>query len=429
MNTYINARSVPVGMPFLLVVVMGTSATGSAMTAFAVGVWAFSRTGSYDAYALIGLLSTCAVLTFAPLAGYVADRFPKRKILLYCDGLAICTVLVLATMQWLNTLTMLKLFAGVLLLAMAAEFRYTVTGALLYAISTREQLQRALSLQQVFRGLSIVGAPLLGAVLFDSLGLGVILLIDAVTFLLCVGVVLRLPVSTSGALTRRDGFRFEFLAGISWVARSPLHMGLLLVLLAFTTGMALFNVAIGPYTLSSGKPGDLAVTVSLMGGGMIAAGIALTAVSMTRQLSFVLFASALVLSSSLLAWGLHDHPWSHHALAFVIGGSLATLSSASQSLWQVSTPEHLQGKVLAARSMATYALSPLAILISMPVVESMLQPLISAHQTLQSLWGSPTQRSALGLFISLTGLALILVTGMVASRWRRAVDRPGTFSG
>ena len=94
MNNEINAKPAPLGMPFLLVVAMGTSAIGSAMTAFAVGIWAFSRTGSYDAYALIGMLSTGAVLIFAPIAGYVADRFPKRRVLLCCDSIAICTVIV-----------------------------------------------------------------------------------------------------------------------------------------------------------------------------------------------------------------------------------------------------------------------------------------------------------------------------------------------
>ena len=308
---------------------------------------------------------------------------------------------------------------------MAAEFRYTVTGALLYSVSSREQLSRALSLQQVFRGLSTVGAPLLGAALFDSFGLGMILVLDAVTFLICIGVVLRMSISVSGKSTRRNGFWSEFLAGMWWVARSPLHVGLLLMLLAFATGMALFNVSFGPYILSSGTAGDLGMVAALMGAGMITAGIALTAVSIAGQLWFVLFASALVLSFSLLCWGLLDNPWAYRILAFVIGGALATLSSASQSLWQVNTPEQLQGKVLAARSQATYALSPLAILISMPVVESVLRPLISAHQTLQSLWGSPSQRSALGLFISLTGIALVLATGMIALRWRTRVNRSG----
>jgi hypothetical protein len=94
-----------------------------------------------------------------------------------------------------------------------------------------------------------------------------------------------------------------------------------------------------------------------------------------------------------------------------IGASLATIATTSQTLWQKNTPKELQGKALAVRSSITYALSPLAILVSIPLIVSFLSPIIASSPNLQLIWGNFSEHSAIGMFISCIGAMLFVLAG------------------
>ncbi len=367
---------------------------------------------------MMGLISALSIFFFAPIAGYMADRFHKRTILVSSDAVAIAAVSALALVSYLQVLSIPVISVGVLLLSVAAEFRYTVTGALLYSIATQDQLPRALSIQQVSRGLTIVGAPLLGAMLFEVFGLGLILVIDAMTFAFSIAVVMSLKLSKIPvAKKERVGFWSEMSAGILWVFNSRVHIRLLIIFISFTTSMTLFSAGLGPYILSTGTAADLGTISAAMGVGMLTAGIILASHSFGDKLWTLLYYAGFVFALCFVMWGIVDSRLAHCTLATIVGASLSIISTTSLSLWQANTPQELQGKVIAVRSSVMYALSPLAIFFSVPVVTSLLIPFLSKSQILQSVWGSTSQRSAIGLFISIIGMTLIaLILSLIAQR-------------
>jgi hypothetical protein len=61
------------------------SLTGSGLTAFALGVWVFQQTGSATSFALIALAGTLPRALFSPVAGALADRYDRRKLMIAAD--------------------------------------------------------------------------------------------------------------------------------------------------------------------------------------------------------------------------------------------------------------------------------------------------------------------------------------------------------
>jgi MFS family permease len=145
----------------------------------AMAIWMKELTGS-SAWA--GLVIFCFTLgsLFAPLGGVLADRFPRRPLLICANLLAAAVVLLILLvhgrdMMWLVYLVM---------------FGYGVIGAatgpaqtaLLPQIVSEDLLAEANGLQQTLtQGLRLV-TPLVGAGLFAWVGGGVVATIDAATF-------------------------------------------------------------------------------------------------------------------------------------------------------------------------------------------------------------------------------------------------------
>jgi MFS transporter, DHA3 family, macrolide efflux protein len=403
--------------PFLLMAGLGLSNIGSNITAFSLGVWAYKTTGTYETYAFIGMLSTLAIFIFAPIAGYVADRFDRKSILIGTDLLSMSIVVCLGLFYLGHYLSVIGVAFAALGLAISAEFRFTVSGALLHSIASKEQLPRAISVQQISRGISIIGAPLIGAYLIEVMGLSSILIIDCITYVTSIALVTWLfKVSMPPKNQRAKAFWKEMTAGARWIQHSPVHRRLLLIFICFTTAMTLFNISLTPYFLSSGTTADLGIISAALGSGILIAGFVLAGLSIANHLWQLMYGAGFLMATIFVMWGMMDSVLAHCFMIFLIGVTLATLSTSSQTLWQNSTPKELQGKALAFRSSVTYALSPIAILASMPVIASFLSPIISSSNALQWIWGNLSEHAAIGMFISFIGVMLLIMTSYLACK-------------
>lgn len=416
-----NSRQAPSNQknmnPILLMAGLGLSNIGSNITAFSLGVWAYKTTGTYETYAFIGILSTLAIFIFAPIAGYVADRFDRKSILIGSDLLSISIVFCLGLLDLSHHLSVIVVAFAALGLAISAEFRFTASGALLHSIASKEQLPRAISVQQISRGISIIGAPLIGAYLIEAMGLSSILSIDCITYVASISLVAwLLEASVSPNKKHAKAFWNEMTAGAKWIQHSQIHRKLLLIFLCFTTAMTLFNISLTPYFLSSGTTADLGIISSALGSGILIAGFVLASLSLAKYLWQLMYGAGILMAMIFVIWGMIDNTLAHCFMIFLLGASLATLSTSSQTLWQNNTPKELQGKALAVRSSISYALSPIAILVSMPVVASFFSPIVSSSTKLQLIWGNFSEHSAIGMFISLIGGMLLITTSYFASR-------------
>ena len=180
------------------------STLGDSSLWFAMGIWVKELTGS-SAWA--GLVFFCYIAgnLFSPFGGMLADRFPRRPLLVVANLLSAAIVLPVALVHG----------RGDIWVIYVVTFLYGVTGsvigaaqaALVPALVPPGLLAEANGAQQTLnQGLQLV-TPLIGAGLFTVIGGAVIVEIDAGTFLAAVVslLLLRMAPAPATAGTATDG--------------------------------------------------------------------------------------------------------------------------------------------------------------------------------------------------------------------------------
>lgn len=180
---------------------LAASLLGNSAMSLVAGIWVKSLTGSS---ARAGLVSACiyAGTMGAPVAGVIADRQPRKRLLLLLNLVSAATLLPLVLVSSRAT-------AWIVFVVMAA---YGVEGTLidpaedaLFAQMFSTEIRRRvngwrLTIQEIGR----LVAPLLGAGLFVLLGGGMVAVLDAATFVFAALVITRVRVDDHRAAIAPD---------------------------------------------------------------------------------------------------------------------------------------------------------------------------------------------------------------------------------
>lgn len=327
------------------------SLLGNSAMSLVAGVWVKSLTGSS---AQAGLVSACtyAGTMGAPLAGLVADRLPRARMLLWMNLLAAATMLPLVLVSsradaWL-------LFAVMGLYGIEATLMDPAEDALFAQMFTTAFRQRIngwrLTIQEAGRLL----APLLGAGLFVLIGGGAVAGLDAVTFVFAALVITRLRVDDPAPARRPERLAPALMAGARHIFGTP---GIRAVAIATTAVMALSGMGVAAqYSLVHGvgqRPAFLGVLSALLGAGSIVA--ALTASRIIQR-----FGERRLTLIGLINFAagnlLRANHWLVAALlgSVVLGFALPYAFLAALNVAQRNTPDELQGRVSAALTFALF---------------------------------------------------------------------------
>lgn len=342
----------------LYLVGLAASLVGTSAMTLVAGIWVKTLTGSDSAAALV---SACvfAPALLAPLAGLLADRFARRRLLLVVNASAAVGLLPLLLVRseaqvWLVFVVMLG-YGLVLVLVDPAE---TALFTELVPAEERAQLNGLrLTIQE---GAKLL-APLLGAGLFTVLGGGLVAALDAATFLVAAVVVALLHTPRiRPEQPERLAWRREVTAGLTQLRHVP---GLGRLVIVASLAMATSGLAVAAqYALVDAlerPPAFLGVLISLLGAGSIAAG--LTSGRALRRYDEQRLAR-LGLLAGVAGYLLIASGWQPTVMLgwLVRGFSLPWIVIATITAGQRLTPDHLQGRVAAAITLLLFASQPLA---------------------------------------------------------------------
>lgn len=165
-----------------LVWLVGTRASllGDAVLYFALGWAASAHGGGMGALVLTAITLPRTALLL--LGGAVGDRFGARRITIIGDAVMLTATLVLALGSWRLGASPWLLLAAAAVIGTVDAFYLPATGSMPRRLVGKEQLPRALAVQQAGGQIaSLLGAPL-GAVLVAAAGLTGAAFADAATF-------------------------------------------------------------------------------------------------------------------------------------------------------------------------------------------------------------------------------------------------------
>ena len=322
------------------------SAVGSQLTSFAATFVVWDVTRSPVLVGALGLAVAVPLIVFALLGGSVADAVDRRRLVLLTTAGQVATSLGLAALVLLHRPAVWALFLLVglasALSAVGSPARRTFTAVLL----PPERLPAGLALGQMSFQLSILLGPALAGLLTARWGASTCFALDAASFAVALLAASTLP-ATGRSSTHRPGVG-AVAAGLRFVARTPVVAGVFasdLLATVLAMPMALFPV------LNQEKFGGSAETLGLFLSAVAVGGVAASALSGTvthrRRPGLTVLACGAVWGVALAGVGVAGPLPLVLSLLAVAGAADTWSVTARGAVVQLSTPEHLRGRVSA----------------------------------------------------------------------------------
>jgi NRE family putative nickel resistance protein-like MFS transporter len=256
------------------------SLLGSGATTIGLALFAYRLAGATEATALVGnalMLRILAFLLFSQPAGVVADRWPRKRILVAADlgRAAILGLLPLASTIW-------HVYALVFVLNALTAFFTPTFEATIPAIVAEEDLVTALGLSRIATDVEALAAPAVAAAIVAGVGVDGVFWFDGATYLASAVLVLfaALPGPGERATPRSwRGFAGDLSLGTRIVLREPsLRQAILMSFAEATAGAGAIVVTVALVRNVLGR-GETAVSLVM---AAVGAGSALTALALGR---------------------------------------------------------------------------------------------------------------------------------------------------
>lgn len=312
--------------------------------------WELTGSGAWlGAMAFADLFPTIVV---GPVAGVIADRTDRLRILRIAQSLSMLQAAVLAGLSIAGWIEPYSLLALVAINGIVSGFNQPARLALVGNLVPREALSTAVAINSVVFNLARFVGPALGGALIVAFGVGSAFAANAVSFLafLLALTLIRIPPQIQG---RRHAASDSILAGIreglDYVAGHA-GIGPLLALLAVTGAGARCVVELLPgfadQIFGRGAGGLAALTASV-GVGAVLGGVWLARRGGAAGLARVALLNGLGMIATVLLFAYIERFWMALLVAAATGAFMAGTGIAVQTLVQSVAAPEVRGRVLA----------------------------------------------------------------------------------
>lgn len=401
---------------YLIVITQTLSLIGSRMTSVGVGLWLFNQTGTATPLLLVAFFNELPGMLGSSLAGVLVDRWPRRRVLLLADaGQAAGTVLLLLSILS-EAFQIWQLYLIVLLQGIFAILQQPALDATTTLLVNEAQRERANGIQQMAFPLAGVIAPVLTGLLYIWVGLGGVILVDLITFLVAISAIYfshipQPPTSSEGQAVQGNFWR-ELASGFSYLARRRSLLGLVLyvTLMNFLLNGPL-DLAI-PYMLkitgSETQVGGLMGVMSL--GALSGAGL-MSVWGGTRPRLYTLLAGYALTGLMFLGYGTARSPLGLGAALFLLMLPLPIGNTLLISILQIKTPPDMQGRIFATVLQLGFVGATTSFLLVGPLVDRLLEPAVGqpGWRWVEPLVGAQAG-AGMGLLLVVTGILILLMT-------------------
>lgn len=179
-----NIRKTRVNMGLLLSGQL-ISQFGSSIYSFAVSLYILQTTGSGLNFSFSLVLSTLPRVLLGPVAGVIADRFDRKKLVVGLDILSGVLVLLLLSVSLIDAPRLFYLYTTTFFLSIFSTFYNVALGAATPNLVDESHLTQINSLEQAVYSMSGIAGPFLGGLCFAFMDIKIFFLVNGLSFVLC----------------------------------------------------------------------------------------------------------------------------------------------------------------------------------------------------------------------------------------------------
>lgn len=285
---------------------------------------------------------------FSLPAGVFADRFDNRRTMMVTQAVSMAISAALAALVLSGAAVLWQVYALAVLAGTTAVFDAPNRHALTFQMVGREELPNAVALNASLFNASRVVGPALGGIVIATAGVGTCFALNAASFLAVLTALALMRRRELFPLERRDPPRLVagVRHGLGYVRRAPaVRIVLVMTMVVSTVGFN-FQVLVpvlASKTLHAGPEVFGALGAAFGAGALVGA---LLSASLGRASWKALLLGSAGFSATLLALAPETMIWPAAVLLFLTGACFTTWTSNSQSIIQLTAPDHLRGRVL-----------------------------------------------------------------------------------
>ena len=311
------------------------------------------------------------VLLFSLWGGLIADRVPKRRLLLLTQSFMMTLAFLLAVDVILGTVQWWHVGILAFLLGTANSFDAPARQAFVVEMVGRSDLMNAIALNSaLFNSARIIG-PALAGVTLAALGTAWCFALNALSFLaVLIGLALMRVKPYIGAVSAESSF-VQIREGVTYIWRHP-YVRTLIALVAVSNMFAMGYMALLPAlaqdVLHVGTVGFGFMTTAI-GVGALAGALFIASLGDYQRKGVLLTAGNLLFPVMVIALSLSRSY--HLTIGFLVVAGLGfmTQNATANTLVQTTVPDALRGRVMSVYMMVFQGFFPIGALIAGAVAE------------------------------------------------------------
>ena len=396
------------------------SQLGSAITAFALTLWLYEKTGSALSTAALRICTYAPYVVMRIFAGALSDKFDKKKTMLICDLLAALSTIAVFILYKLDMLSVWHLYlinavSGLMNTVQqpASEVAYTM-------VVPKYYYQKTGGLQSLSRSLVTIGNPLIASAVYGFAGLDAAIAVDLVSFgiaFVALALFIRIPEIPTDGKEKEAGVLQLAKEGLKYLKDTPMILYVILFMSGVNFVASAFDAVLPALIIPNPRGGNsiLGIVTSCSGIAMVAGSLIATAMPKPKDRVKVIYLSmlfSLATENYLLAFSRSPVLW---CIGQILGWIFVPVMSTNQNVIMKNTiPANLQGRVYACRNTLQFFTIPIGLLFGGFMVDEVCEPIMSTSgRTLQFLFGTGKgSGAALMMFIlGVTGTVMCLVFG------------------
>ena len=348
-----------------------TSLSGTWMQWVAQGWLVYELTRSAFALGVVGFATRLPVIFLALIAGVVADRVEKRRILLVTQAVSMVLAFVLAAL----TLSGRVEFWHVVFLGALAgathSFDAPTRQSFYKELVGEKDLMNAIALNStIFNAARLVG-PALAGILIKYIGTGGCFLINGITYLAVIAAYLMMRLPPAERAEDRRSHWEELKEGLGYVHRhAVVRTGITII--AFASFLTFSYGTLLPVfadIVLRGGAGTYATLMACVGAGALVSALIVASLGNVERKGILASTGVILFPTVLILLSFARGVLIAAVLCFMLGIVMILMTASMNTLVQTAIPDRLRGRIMSLYVLVFLGSMPLGNLLSGRVAE------------------------------------------------------------
>ncbi len=346
---------------------------------------------------LVSALQWLPVLFLSLIGGVAADRTSKRGLLVATQTLQMLQAFILGILVLTEAIQFWHVAALAAALGITAAFDIPTRQAFIFEMVEGTDTMNAVALNSmIFNAARLLG-PAAAGIAIGTVGMGWAFLGNAVSFIPVIVALLLMQVRWTDTVGAGAGLLAHLQEGIAYLRRTPVALHIITLVAAQSVFVMNFTVLVPVLAkdVLHEQASGFGFLMSAQGVGALLGALGIASLSHRGPDALFLFggAAALALSNLILA-GVRQFALAAGILGLA-GASLVLFTATANTTLQVTTPDHLRGRVMSMYAIVMGGMTPVGAIVAGSLAE---------------LWGAP-RALGIGGIIGLAAVGAVL-------RWR-----------